>query len=248
MSADMEWSVATRSHPGRKRTVNEDFFAVDEKLGLFVVADGLGGHVAGRRASELGVGVFVETVATADPEDTAALALLREAFSRANDAIRSLAEREPGLRGMGTTLAALWLRGDEALLAHAGDSRLYMYRAGALHALTFDHSLVGERVARGELTLEQARVHPSRHVITRAVGVVDVVAPDVASLRPRPGDVFVICSDGISAQLTDAEIRDCLLERRGDLALAASDLVDLANARGGEDNATVVLVAIAESD
>ena len=242
----MEWSVATRSHPGRKRAVNEDFFAVDEKLGLFVVADGLGGHVAGRRASELGVGVFVETVASAAPEETAPLGLLREAFKRANHAIRSLAEREPALRGMGTTLAALWLRGDEALLAHAGDSRLYMYRSGALHALTFDHSLVGERVARGELTLEQARIHPSRHVITRAVGVVDVVAPDVASLRPRPGDVFVICSDGISAQLTDAEIRDCLLERRGALAQAASDLVDLANARGGEDNATVVLVAIAE--
>ena len=87
---------------------------------------------------------------------------------------------------MGTTLAALWLRGDEALLAHAGDSRLYMYGRGALHPLTFDHSLVGERVARGELTLEQARIHPSRHVITRAVGVVDVVEPDVASLRPHP--------------------------------------------------------------
>src|SRR5262245_49745045 len=122
MSPDMEWSVATRSHPGRKRTVNEDFFAVDEKLGLFVVAAGLGGHVAGKRASELGVGVFMETVTQADPDHAAPLALLREAFTRANCAIRDLAEREPGLRGMGTTLAALWLRGDEALLAHAGDS------------------------------------------------------------------------------------------------------------------------------
>lgn len=242
MSAVMQWSVATRSHPGRKRTVNEDFFAVDEKLGLFVVADGLGGHVAGRRASELGVGVFMETMSSPDSEDFAPLALLRQAFARANYAIRSLAEREPALRGMGTTLAALWLRGDEALLAHAGDSRLYMYRSGALHALTIDHSLVGERVARGELTLEQARVHPSRHVITRAVGVVEAVEPDVASLRPRQGDVFVICSDGISAQLTDDEMRDCLLERRGNLTAAAGDLVDLANARGGEDNATVVLV------
>src|SRR5215467_11888090 len=138
MSAVMQWSVATRSHPGRKRSVNEDSFAVDEKLGLFVVADGLGGHVAGRRASELGVGVFVETIAAADPEASGPLALLRQAFSRANDAIRTLVEREPALRGMGTTLAALWLRGEEALLAHAGDSRLYMYRAGALHPLTFD--------------------------------------------------------------------------------------------------------------
>jgi len=240
----MEWSVATRSDPGRKRAANEDFFAADEKLGLFVVADGLGGHVAGRRASELGVGVFVETIAS-DP-DEAPLALLRAAFAHANSAIRSLAARDPQLRGMGTTLAALWLRGDEALVAHAGDSRLYLYRTGALHALTLDHSLVGERVARGELTTEQARVHPSRHVITRAVGVLETVDPDVASLKPHGGDVFVLCSDGISSQLTDDEIRDCLLECRSDLTRASRDLVDLANARGGEDNATVVLVRISD--
>jgi serine/threonine protein phosphatase PrpC len=240
----MEWSVATRSDPGRKRSANEDFFAVDEKLGLFVVADGLGGHVAGRRASELGVGVFVEAVAS--DSDEAPVTLLRAAFADANAAIRNLAERDPQLRGMGTTLAALWLRGEEALVAHAGDSRLYLYRTGALHALTLDHSLVGERVARGELTTEQARVHPSRHVITRAVGVLESVDPDVASLKPHPGDVFVLCSDGISSQLTDDEIRDCLLECRTDLARASRELIDLANARGGEDNATVVLVGIAD--
>jgi protein phosphatase len=238
----MEWIVASRTDPGRKRQANEDFFAVDEKLGLFVVGDGLGGHVAGRRASELGVGVFVETVSTAGED--APLAVLRAAFARANDEIRKLAERDPQLRGMGTTLAALWLRGDEALLAHAGDSRLYLFRSGALHALTLDHSLVGERVARGELTSEQARIHPSRHVITRAVGVLESVDPDVASLRPHAADVFVLCSDGISAQLTDDEIRDCLTECQTDLSRASRDLVDLANARGGEDNATVVLVGI----
>ena len=148
---------------------------------------------------------------------------------------------------MGTTIAALWLRGDEALVAHAGDSRLYLFRSGALHALTLDHSLVGERVARGELTNEQARVHPSRHVITRAVGVLESVAPDVASLRPRASDVFVLCSDGISGQLTDDEIRDCLLECRSDLERASRELIDLANARGGEDNATVILVCVSEN-
>src|SRR5262245_54527530 len=102
MSAFMQWSVGSRSHPGVKRTVNEDFCAVDEKVGLFVVADGLGGHVAGRRASELGAGVFVETI-TDNLEHGAPLGLLREGFARANEAIRSLAEREPQLRGMGTT-------------------------------------------------------------------------------------------------------------------------------------------------
>ncbi|HTO05756.1 MAG TPA: Stp1/IreP family PP2C-type Ser/Thr phosphatase [Myxococcota bacterium] len=238
----MEWIVASRTDAGRKRQANEDCYATDEKRGLFVVADGLGGHVAGRRASELGVGMFMETVAA--EQDDAPVAVLRAAFARANDEIRKHADRDPQLRGMGTTLAALWLRGDEALLAHAGDSRLYLFRTGALHALTLDHSLVGERVARGELTTEQARIHPSRHVITRAVGVLESVDPDVASLRPHLGDVFVLCSDGISAQLTDDEIRDCLLECQGDLARASRELVDLANARGGEDNATVVLVGI----
>ena len=241
-SSWVQWMVASRTHPGRKRSVNEDFFAADEKRGVFVVADGLGGHVAGRRASETGVGVFMETVLAED--DDAPVAVLREAFARANAEIRRLADRDPQLRGMGTTLAALWLRGDEALLAHAGDSRLYLFRAGGLHALTMDHSLVGERVARGELTNEQARIHPSRNVITRAVGVLESVDPDVASLRPRSGDLFVLCSDGISSQLTDEEMRGCLLDCQGDLPRASMELVDLANARGGEDNATVVLVAI----
>jgi PPM family protein phosphatase len=241
-SSFVQWMVASRTHPGRKRSVNEDFLATDEKRGVFVVADGLGGHVAGRRASETGVGVFMETVLAED--DDAPVAVLREAFARANSEIRKLADRDPQLRGMGTTLAALWLRGDEALLAHAGDSRLYLFRAGGLHALTMDHSLVGERVARGELTNEQARIHPNRHVITRAVGVLESVDPDVASLRPRSGDLFVLCSDGISSQLTDEEIRGCLLDCAGDLPRASTELVDLANARGGEDNATVILVAI----
>ena len=232
---------AARSDTGRKRSANEDFYAVVEKLGLFVVADGLGGHVAGRRASELGVGALVEAV-SADPESAAAT-VLRRGFAHANDLIREVAERDAQLRGMGTTLVALWLRGDEAVLAHAGDSRLYLLRERRLHGLSLDHSLVGERVARGELTAEQARTHPSRHVITRAVGVLPAVEPDVSSLRTRPGDVLMLCSDGICAQLSDDELEHCLAGRR-DLDAAAERLVELANARGGEDNATLILVGV----
>lgn len=232
---------AARSDTGRKRSANEDFYAVVEKLGLFVVADGLGGHVAGRRASELGVGAFVESV-SGDP-DAAPAEVLRRAFTRANDLIREVAERDAQLRGMGTTLAALWLRGGEAMLAHAGDSRLYLLRERRLHPLSLDHSLVGERVARGELTPSQARVHPSRHVITRAVGVLPAVEPDLSSVRARAGDVLMLCSDGISSQLSDDELEHCLSGRR-DLDAAAERLVELANARGGEDNATVILVGL----
>jgi protein phosphatase len=155
-----------------------------------------------------------------------------------------VAERDAQLRGMGTTLAALWLRGDEATLAHAGDSRLYLLRERRLHGLTLDHSLVSERV-RAELLARAGAHHPSRHVITRAVGVMPAVEPDVSSLRAKPGDVLMLCSDGISAQLSDAELEHCLAGRR-DLDAAAERLIELANARGGEDNATVILVGLDE--
>jgi protein phosphatase len=183
--------------------------------------------------------VFAETVGQ-DPEGHAS-DVLRRGFERAGAAIFEASRVDVALRGMGTTLAALWLRGDEAWLAHAGDSRLYLLRAGRLTALTLDHSVVGERVARGELSAEQARVHPGRHVITRALGVVQGVEPDVASLRAQPGDLYVLCSDGISSQIADAELHECL-EKRRDLASGATDLILLANARGGDDNATVILV------
>lgn len=238
----MRFSVSARSDTGRKRTANEDFYALEEKLALFVVADGLGGHAAGRRAAELGVAVFVESVGI-DPAGPAP-EVLREAFARANAVIFELAQADAELRGMGTTLAALWLRGDEAVVSHAGDSRLYLHRDGRLHALTSDHSLVGERVARGELSAAQARVHPNRHVVTRAVGVVPWVEPDISALRARSGDLFVICSDGISSQIDDAELARALETRSADLDGAAAALVALANERGGDDNATVVLVRV----
>lgn len=239
----MRIEVSACTDTGRKRSANEDFHAVDEKLGLFVVADGLGGHAAGRRASELGVAVFVDTVAR-DPQGAGA-EVLRRAILRASDAIHEASRAEPGLRGMGTTLAAIWLRGDEAALAHAGDSRLYLQRQRRLCPLTLDHSLVGERVARGELSRDQARSHPSRHVITRALGVLPWLEPDVASIRVQAGDLFLLCSDGISSQLEDSEIERCLELCAASPATAPRTLVELANERGGEDNSTALIVAIA---
>jgi protein phosphatase len=236
----MRFSVSACTDVGRKRAANEDFYALEEKLGLFVVADGLGGHVAGRRASELGVETFVAAVGD-DPAGHAP-AVLRRAFARAGEAILEAARVDVALRGMGTTLATLWLRGDEAWLAHAGDSRVYLLRQHRLHALTLDHSVVGERVARGELSPEQARIHPGRHVITRAVGVVASVEPDISALRIRPDDLFILCSDGISSQLNDDEIQSLIEKCPTSPAAAAVNLIAQANARGGDDNATVVLV------
>jgi protein phosphatase len=225
---------------GRKRDVNEDFLAMSEDRGVYVVADGLGGHVAGRRASETGVATFLGSLSRQTGEPRAGA--IRRAVRRANAAIREQSERDPSLRGMGTTLVALWLEENEATIAHVGDSRLYLIRHGRLYPLTLDHSLVAELQARRELSAVQARSHPHRHVITRAVGVVEAVEPDVGSLRIRPGDVFVLCSDGISGQVSEDEVLAAVISSGSDLERAAEGLIASANAAGGEDNATVMIV------
>ena len=234
---------AARTDIGRRRKTNEDFFAVDEVRGLFVVADGLGGHVAGRVASEIASYSFVDSVRLGDPAEP--LCVVRRAFMEAHRAIQGRVEREPQLAGMATTLVSLWFRERYALLGHVGDSRIYLVRGETLHPLTHDHSLVSELVFSGQLTPEAARNHPHRHVITRALGVGTIPEPDTAEFLLEPGDIFALCSDGVSGPIADEEIRDLILDAKGDLALAADALVALANDRGGEDNATVILVSIA---
>ena len=235
----MRVSSAGQSDVGLKREANEDFLAMAPEIGLFVVADGLGGHVAGRRASELGVRTFFDDLVVGIGE--LRTAAMRRALAAANAAILRDAEENPPLRGMGTTIAALWLDGDRASLVHVGDSRIYVLRAGKLHPLTIDHSIVSEMIARRELTAEAARSHPHRHIITRALGVGAVVEPDVGAISTQPGDVFVLCSDGISSQISDAAICELILEAGDDLDFAVQSLIAEANRRGGEDNATLVL-------
>lgn len=233
---------AARTDIGQKRTTNEDFFAVDEARGLFLVADGLGGHVGGRTASEIASYRFCD--ALSQLRELPPLEAVRRAYCEAHAAIRERIAREPGLSGMGTTLVSLWLRERSALLGHVGDSRIYLLRAGRLHLLTRDHSLVSEMVIRGQLTPQGARLHPHRHVITRALGVSAPMEPDTAELRLEPGDLFALCSDGICTPLDDDELREQLETTKGDLAIAADALISLANQRGGDDNATIVLVHV----
>ncbi len=236
----MQLTSAGRSHIGHKREANEDFFALLDARGLYLVADGLGGHVAGRIASETGVSTFIEKLYL-KPEEGPAQAL-RRACRGANRAIRELSDEDEGLWGMGTTLLSLWIRQRHATLANVGDSRAYLFRDQELHQLTYDHSLVGERVLKRELSPEQAQVHPNRHVITRALGVRSSVEPDLIELRIHARDIFVLCTDGITSQLTDPEVRQIILEARGHLGQASDTLIEFANQRGGEDNATVLLV------
>ena len=235
-------SFVARTDVGRKRKANEDFFAVDEARQIFVVADGLGGHAAGRTASETASFRFCETMR--EIGDVPPLEAVRRAFHDAHAAVMDRSLNEPELAGMGTTLVTLWVRERTAVLAHAGDSRIYLVRGEEIYLLTHDHSLVSELVFRGKLTPEGARTHPHRHFITRALGVGECTEPDASELLIEPGDVFVLCSDGVTTPVSGEEIRDQLAEAKGDLGQAAEALIALANERGGDDNATVLMVAI----
>ena len=170
---------------------------------------------------------------------------IRRAARLANGEIREAVHRAPDLEGMGTTLAAVWIDRPTATLVNVGDSRVYLLRGGVLYRLTSDHSTVGEMIAHHELSEEEARKHPDRHVITRALGVVDAVEADIGALRVEEGDSLLLCTDGISAQLEDPTLHEILSRWWHDPALAATRLIDAANASGGRDNATAVVVYLA---
>lgn len=238
--------TAAGSDVGRRRTANEDRYAMAPELGLFLVADGLGGHVAGQVASELAAEAALRAVRTLEGAGTSLAEKLRYAAIAANREVHQTARERPELSGMGTTLVALLVREGRAALVHVGDSRAYLVRGQRIRQLTDDHSLVGELLRRREISPADAREHPQRHVLTRAVGVRPTVEPDLAELSPEAGDVFVLCSDGLTGHVRDEEIA-ALVEAHDDPQRVADALIELANQRGGEDNITVV-VAKCEKD
>jgi protein phosphatase len=237
----MQLAAAARSDLGRRRPANEDTYALAPELGLYLVADGMGGHRAGQVASGLAARAAVGTLRTLRAGAPSAAEKLRACVAAANAEILAGSRAKPELAGMGTTVVALLAEGDRVALAHVGDSRAYLVRRGAIRRLTDDHTLVGELVRRGELSERAAGGHPQRHVLIRAHGVRRTVEPDLLELTPEPGDVFVLCSDGLTGHVEDAEIGD-LVGAAPDLDAACVRLVDLANRRGGEDNITVVLL------
>jgi protein phosphatase len=238
----MRLNAAAASDVGRRRRMNEDAYSLAAEDGLFIVADGMGGHSAGHIASELAAREVFRTVAdAAHAEGRTPTDRLRGAVGNANDAILAASKTRDEWTGMGTTLVALLAVGDRAALAHVGDSRAYLVRRGRVRQLTDDHSLVGELQRRGELTPDAAREHPHRHVLTRALGVRRGVEADLAELTLAVGDVFVLCTDGLTTHVRDEELAE-IVAGEDDPQVAAKALVDLANARGGEDNVTVVIV------
>ena len=218
---------------GHRRRRNEDSYVCEPPL--FAVADGMGGHQAGEVASRLAAAALREDV---EPAGGAAHveALIREANRR----IWQHSIEDVTASGMGTTVTAALVEGDAVTIGHVGDSRAYRIRDGQIEQLTDDHSLVGELQRSGELSAEEARTHPQRSVMTRALGTEPDVEIDTFAVEGRAGDLYLICSDGLSSMVDDATILELVEARRGDLDAAARDLLRAANRSGGEDNITVV--------
>jgi protein phosphatase len=223
---------------GRQRQGNEDNYFV--RAPLFVVADGMGGAQAGEVASEMAVESF-EGRLPDGPTGDALAGVIRNANRRIHDRSRS----DQQFAGMGTTVTAAYVGESDVTVAHVGDSRAYLWRDGELTRLTRDHSLVGELVARGKLTEEQAEAHPQRNVITRALGAEPDVEVDVEVFGARDGDVFLLCSDGLTGMIQEPGARR-VLEGMRDLDQAGRDLIAAANAAGGRDNITVILFRLEE--
>ncbi len=226
---------------GLRRQVNEDAFWVAEELGLYVVADGMGGHSAGQVASRMAVESAVRALRSLEGASASLTEKLRYAVAAANHEVFSTSQAKPELAGMGTTLVALLAAGGRVALAHVGDSRAYLVRGDRIRQLTEDHSLVAELVRRREISASAARGHPHRHVLTRAVGVRSSVEPDLLELTSEEGDLFVLCSDGLTGLVMDEEIAR-IVRPNSNLEQTCRELVDLANARGGDDNTTVLVV------
>ncbi|MET0939249.1 MAG: Stp1/IreP family PP2C-type Ser/Thr phosphatase [Gaiellaceae bacterium] len=227
--------TASLTNPGRRRRQNEDAFVCEPPL--FAIADGMGGAQAGELASRLAAAV----VGRADADGRTGRELVVGLIEDANRSVYERATGDESVSGMGTTMTVALVEDSHVWIGHVGDSRAYLLRDGALEQLTDDHSLVAELVRSGRLTPDEAGSHPHRSVITRALGTDAEVAVDVIAVPTKPGDVFVLCSDGLSSMVGDDAIRDVLEERGDDLGEAARVLVDAANAAGGEDNITVVL-------
>jgi PPM family protein phosphatase len=243
---------------GRKRKGNEDSLFLNPEQRLFVVADGMGGHAAGEVASKVAVDSINEFVCLTggDEEITWPFGLdenisydgnrLKTAIRHANRKVLEATKEKSEYEGMATTVAAVLVDGDMANIGHVGDSRIYLFSEGALSLLTSDHSWVNEQIQSGVISPDQARSHPLRNVVTRALGGKADLAVDMQVRKMKPGEILLLCSDGLTTMVPDEEIEQVLQENMGDLKAAAEGLVNAANEHGGEDNITVVLLQFQE--
>jgi len=247
-----------KSDVGRKREKNEDSFSVNDENFIYIVTDGMGGHLGGEYASKLAVTTIEEVIRSLedDPEATMPgdISLkpgdisgeIRFAISVASRRIYEKANVEKTLHGMGTTAVVLMFREGKVYIANVGDSRGYQVRSNNISQITKDHSLVSEQIRAGILSEEDSRVHRFKNIITRSVGYQEQVESDVDIRIPRVGDQFLLCSDGLTNLVKDEEIRDIIVNN--EIELAVQRLIDVANERGGDDNITAILVEVVGLD
>jgi serine/threonine protein phosphatase PrpC len=249
----MEVKAYGLTHVGRQRQHNEDTFLVADEAKLFLVADGMGGHAAGEIASRIAVDSISEFIVHTKEDDgtwphaydehyTRTTNRLVAALRMANTRVLEAMRKDARLRGMGTTVVACMADGEKISIAHVGDSRAYMIRKGKISRITSDHSWVFEQVQAGMLTEAEAEKHPLRNVITRALGGALSVNPDASEIDSKPGDVYLLCSDGLTGMVPEEEILTLVAANTDDLEKACGELVDVANEHGGLDNVTVILV------
>lgn len=249
----MEVKAYGLTHVGRQRQHNEDSFLVADEAKLFLVADGMGGHAAGEIASRIAVDSISEFIVHTKEDDgtwphaydehyTRTTNRLVAALRMANTRVLEAMRKDARLRGMGTTVVACMADGDKISVAHVGDSRAYMIRKGKISRITSDHSWVFEQVQAGMLTEAEAEKHPLRNVITRALGGALSVNPDASEIDSKTGDIYLLCSDGLTGMVPEEEILTLVTANADDLEKACSQLVEVANENGGLDNVTVILV------
>lgn len=239
------------THKGMKREQNQDSLLENKELGVFVVADGMGGHQGGEIASQLAVESiesFFKKNHSGTSSPQAASQKIKDAILNANKTIQTKGDSDAKLKGMGTTASALFMTLDSdktplAILGQVGDSRTYYIHDGRIWQLTRDHSLVQERLRAGLITREQLKTEKNKNVLTRAVGYDSDVECDSFWMRPKSGDCFILCSDGLHGLITDQELLQ-IVKSNSDLNKAASELIDAANKNGGHDNITAVLVKV----
>ncbi len=238
---------------GLRREHNEDAVASDIETGLVILADGMGGYKAGEVASEIAVLTLVAELRESLPElpvgvkdpDSGLLheaRVLRDAVAKANSAIYNVSLSQPQCAGMGTTLVTAVFTDNRVCVGHVGDSRLYRLRGEIFQQLTEDHSLLNEQLKSGLITPEQAKVSNNKNLVTRALGIDPVIDLELHEYDVQPGDVYLLCSDGLSDLVEDEEIQLTLTALSANLELAAHQLVQMANDNGGKDNISVILV------
>jgi protein phosphatase len=247
--------IASCTDPGMVRSHNEDSIAADAANGLVVLADGMGGYNAGEVASGMATTVIItemqQILANAaphqiDPRTNQEIArrLVREQVLKANTSIYQAAQSQPQYAGMGTTLVVGLFYDNRVLVAHLGDSRLYLLRQNKLKQITRDHSLLQEQIDSGLITPEQAKHAQHKNLVTRALGIDPSVEPEIHEYPTRPGDLYLLCSDGLNDMVDDEDIAMTLQALGANLGLAAQQLVQMANDNGGRDNVSVILVRV----